>query len=131
MNEMQADLVEFHRKFGCTINQAPTIPDEKTKELRKKLIEEEVKELFEGIDTDNLVEIADGIADVLYVVLGTAVSYGIDIAPIFREVHRSNMSKVWPDGTVHYNEFGKVIKPPTYSKADILPLLYPYMENAQ
>jgi predicted HAD superfamily Cof-like phosphohydrolase len=57
--------------------------------------------------------------DSLYVIIGTAVSYGIDIERVFDEVHRSNMTKVWPDGTVHYDEHGKVLKPLTYSRADI------------
>lgn len=59
----------------------------------------------------------------LYVVYGAAVTYGIDLEPIFDEIHRSNMSKLWPDGTVQKREDGKVLKPPTYSPADLEPIL--------
>ena len=57
-------------------------------------------------------------ADLLYVVYGTAVSYGIDMDPVFREVHRSNMSKVGG----YKREDGKWVKPPTYSPAVIEPI---------
>jgi predicted HAD superfamily Cof-like phosphohydrolase len=123
MNRMQEQLVEWHKKFGVLVNEAPTIPDEKTKTLRMRLIQEEAHELYAGIQSDDMLEIADGLADLLYVVFGTAVSFGIDIEKVFNEVHRSNMSKLWPDGTVHYDAFGKVVKPPTYSKADIAGVL--------
>lgn len=124
MNKMQTQLREWHEKFAVLVNDHPTIPPGKVKELRKRLMEEELlDELIPAIDADDMVEIADALADTLYVVFGTAVSYGIDIEPIFDEVHRSNMTKVWPDGTVHYNEHGKVVKPDTYSPANIRPLL--------
>src|SRR4029453_6442141 len=63
--------------------------------------------------------IAKEVADLLYVVYGTAVSYGIDMAPVFREVHRSNMSKVGG----YKREDGKWVKPATYSPAAIQPIL--------
>lgn len=84
-----------------------------------ELINEETSELYVNMLGDNLVGIADGIADLLYVVLGTAVEYGIDIEPIFNEVHRSNMTK--KDG--HLNDFGKWVKPDNYSPADLEPIL--------
>lgn len=119
MNKMQEQLREWHQKFSVVVNDNPTLVDQKTQTLRKRLIQEESEELFKGIDENNMVEIADGLADVLYVVFGTAVSYGIDIERVFDEVHRSNMSKLWPDGKPHYDEFGKVVKPSTYSRADV------------
>lgn len=120
MNKMQEQLREWCKKFGHTVNDSPVIPSDKDIELNKQLMKEELlKELIPAMDENNLVEVADGIADLLYVVLHTAVAYGIDVEPIFNEVHRSNMTKVWPDGKVHYNEFGKVIKPETYSPARI------------
>lgn len=119
-NVMQENVHEWSVKFEAEVNSVPTIPSQDVKTLRKKLIEEEViNELFPAIDNDDIVEIADAIADTLYVVFGTAIAYGINIQPIFDEVHRSNMSKANPDGTVTKNEFGKVVKPPTYSKADV------------
>ncbi len=67
----------------------------------------------------NLAALAKEMADLLYVVYGTAVSYGIDMDPVFREVHRSNLSKVGG----YKRADGKWVKPPTYSPADIEPLL--------
>ena len=55
----------------------------------------------------------------MYVVYGTAISYGIDMEPVFKEVQRSNMSKVGG----YKREDGKWVKPPTYSPADIAPIL--------
>jgi len=63
--------------------------------------------------------VAKELADLLYVVYGTAVSYGLDMDPVFREVHRSNLSKVGG----YKREDGKWVKPPTYSPADVKPLL--------
>lgn len=84
-----------------------------------KLINEETAELYINMLGHNLIGVADGLADLIYVVLGTAVEYGIDLEPIFNEVHRSNMTKV--DG--HLNEFGKWIKPDNYSPANLEPIL--------
>ena len=124
LRRAQSLLMMFHQKFNSPWNMKPTLVDRRTAELRLRLTEEEcLKEFREGVEEDNLVKIADSIADGLYVKLGDAVTYGIDIWPIFLEVHRSNMSKVWPDGTVHYDDYGKVIKPFTYSRADVAGLL--------
>jgi len=67
----------------------------------------------------DLTETADAIADIQVVNLGAANACGIPSALVFDEVHRSNMTKRWPDGTIHKREDGKVIKPDTYSPADI------------
>lgn len=88
-----ADVKEFQQKFGFTVNDVPTVPPLPTQQFRANLITEEIKETLYGIADDNLVEIADGICDAIYVLLGTAVSYGIDLRPIWDEVHRSNMAK--------------------------------------
>ena len=125
-----ADLKEFHETFA---------PKQKgddflTKtERRINLITEEYEEVSEALvhleDTRlNLTsstmneareELAKELADLLYVVYGTAEELGIPLEEVFEAVHQSNMSKVWDDGRVHYNEFGKVMKPPTYVKPDL------------
>lgn len=116
MTHEQLSVLEFHKKFGLTVNGTPTSPSFADRELRIKLM---VEKLQEYIDATSIVQVADALANLQYVLLGTAVSWGIDLDSIFREVHRSNMTKVWPDGTVKKNEFGKVIKPPSYSPAQI------------
>lgn len=144
MEKLQKQVLEFHQAFDCVINDKPTMPDIETRKLRAELIIEEFTELchamkvwggrmgdghspsnwFEDYDGEpDLVEIADALGDLLYVIYGTAVSCGIDLEPITDEIHRSNMSKVCADGTVLRREDGKIIKPETYSPADIKTLI--------
>lgn len=115
----QRMVKQFHETFEIHDNKIPTLVDAKTAELRIKLIQEEFDELKEAIANDDLVKVADGLADILYVVYGAAVSYGIDMEPVFNEVHRSNMSKVGG----HKREDGKWVKPATYSKACLEPII--------
>ena len=110
---------EFHRAFEILVQETPGVIDARTRTLRERLIHEEFEELKEAMVTDDLTAIAKELADLLYVVYGTAVSFGIDMEPIFREVHRSNMSKVGG----HKREDGKWVKPATYSPAAIEPIL--------
>lgn len=120
MNICQYTLIEFHKKFGRTINIKPTLVSEKDASLRANLIIEEAQEFLTATKERNIIEIADAIADLLYVVYGAAVTYGIDAQAVFTEVHRSNMTKIWEDGTIHHREEdGKIIKPSTYSPANI------------
>lgn len=123
MNKHQAMVLEFHKAFLSTIGSAPAFPDAKDVALRKNLINEEAAEFCKASDDGDVVGIADALADLLYVVYGAAITYGIDIEPVFAEVHRSNMSKLWdgPNGPEVRKrpEDGKVLKPSTYSPADI------------
>jgi predicted HAD superfamily Cof-like phosphohydrolase len=119
MREEQSMVDEFHRKFNIHTEPSPSIPDETTRGLRIRLIQEEFDELKEALAKEDLVGIAKELADVLYVVYGTAVSYGIDMEPVFREVHRSNLSKVGG----HKRDDGKWVKPSTYSPAQLAPIL--------
>lgn len=115
MNDAQRMVQEFHKQFEIHVAPIPTIPDERTQILRKRLIQEEFEELQEAMQEKDLPSIAKELADLLYVVYGTAVSLGIDMEPVFREVHRSNMSKVGG----HKREDGKWVKPSTYSPASL------------
>ena len=88
------------------------------------IVQSKSDELVASIVKGDLVGIADGIGDVLTVVFGTAVAYGINAQEVFDEVHRSNMTKaVWSEDEQRYilvkNEYGKVIKPESYSPADV------------
>ena len=115
MNDAQRMVQEFHKQFEIHVSPTPSIPDEPTRILRKRLIQEEFDELQEAMQEKDLPSIAKELADLLYVVYGTAVSLGIDMEPVFQEVHRSNMSKVGG----HKREDGKWVKPPTYSPASL------------
>lgn len=119
MDDEQAMVQAFHRTFDIAVNPVPTVVDEQTRGLRITLIQEEFDELKEALAAENLPSIAKEMADLLYVVYGTAVTYGIDMDPVFREVHRSNMSKVGG----YKREDGKWVKPATYSPARIGPIV--------
>jgi predicted HAD superfamily Cof-like phosphohydrolase len=117
MTKEQQQVCEFMKLAGQETPDNPTHIDLGKKGLRSTLIREELEEYEYAL---SMVEIADAIADLLYVVIGTAVAHGIDIDPVFQEVHRSNMSK-FIDG--HRREDGKWVKGPSYSPANIAPIL--------
>ena len=119
MMDPQAMVEEFHRKFEIAISDRPSLPEDATRQLRVRLIQEEFEELQEAMAAQDLPGVAKELADLLYVVYGTAVSYGMDMDPVFREVHRSNLSKVGG----HKRADGKWVKPSTYSPAQVAPLL--------
>lgn len=119
MTNEQRMVAEFHRLFGIAIGTVPAVPDEATRSLRMNLIQEEFDELQQALAHEDVIAIAKELADLLYVVYGTAVSSGIDLEPVFQEVHRSNLSKVGG----HKRGDGKWVKPPTYSPACIQPIL--------
>lgn len=109
----------FMHSFGQEVKTAPEIPSQTVQQLRYDLINEELTELACGMQNDCLVEIADALTDLLYVVYGAGHAYGIDLDKCFAEVHRSNMSKLGEDGKPVYREDGKVMKGPNYSTPDL------------
>jgi len=110
------DLVDFHEQVVLdNFPKQPYIPDKQRKLLRGGLIIEEISETLDAIDKDDLVKIADGIADSIVVLLGTAVTYGIDIRPVWDEVHRSNMAK--KGGKLRAD--GKLLKPKGWKPPEI------------
>lgn len=115
MNNAQKMVQEFHEQFDIHISPTPSVPDKDTQTLRNRLIQEEFEEFQEAMQSKDLSAMAKELADLLYVVYGTAVSLGIDMEPVFKEVHRSNMSKVGG----YKREDGKWVKPPTYSPASL------------
>ena len=118
---------DFHRAFGAHIQQNYLIrmPDH-IRLLRKKLIEEETKEVSEELDNQHyLPNLAKELADLCYVIFGTVVSAGLQtyFEACFDEVHNSNMSKLGEDGKPIYREDGKVLKGPNYFQADLSKIL--------
>lgn len=116
---------EFHRVYDCNIGNEPKLPNKDERALRISLLKEEYNEYIMGEKHDDIVEIADALADMLYIINGTCVSYGIPIDKIFAEVHASNMSKLDENGKVIRREDGKVLKGPNYFK----PRIKEIMEN--
>lgn len=88
-------VAEFHKTFKHPILEQPSIPDEGRCALRVSLIAEELKELEEGIRNKDIVEIADALADIQYVLSGAILEFGLanTFKDLFDEVQRSNMSK--------------------------------------
>lgn len=116
------DLVrEFHFRFSAPIG--CDLDNDLVNKLRYDLIREELDELFDALFDRDLVAIADALGDLAYVVYGAAVTYGIDLDPVIREIHRSNMSKLMPDGSVAYREDGKVLKGPNFTPPNLAPLV--------
>lgn len=111
-------LTAFHLKYEHTVNNTPILPSPTDVTLRERLIKEESEELLEAIRNEDMVKIADGIADLLYVTFGTAITYGIPIDNIFGEVHASNMTKMnKKDG------YGKTIKGDNFREPQIAEVL--------
>ncbi|GGH47363.1 hypothetical protein IA57_08590 [Mangrovimonas yunxiaonensis] len=95
--------------------------------LRYKLMREENEEYLEAANNNDLVEVADALGDMLYILCGTIIEHGLQhkIEAVFNEIQRSNMSKLGEDGAPIYREDGKVLKGPNYVKPDIAAILKP------
>jgi predicted HAD superfamily Cof-like phosphohydrolase len=119
MTNEQKKVLAFHREFQLTVGPYPQIPSIEDQTLAIRLIREELDELVVALMTKDLVETADALGDLLYVVYGAAIRCGIDMEPVFDEIHRSNMTKVGG----HKGIDGKWIKPDSYSKAKIADVL--------
>lgn len=114
---------EFHETYGQPIAKEPGLIGSSRSTLRADLIEEEFDEFRQAVSDRDIVEIADALGDLIYVVNGAAVEYGIDLDRVVQEIHRSNMSKLGEDGKPIYREDGKVIKGPNYSPPNLKPIL--------
>ncbi len=116
----------FHKTYGLAIRHKPTIdiPTEQSL-LRYKLMNEENKEYLDAIKNKDLVEVADALGDMLYILCGTILDHGLQykIEEVFDEIQRSNMSKLGADGKPIYREDGKVLKGPNYSKPNLKAIL--------
>ena len=111
MNQEQFDVKDFHIAAGHPVGVWPHLIPQGRAYDRYEWMLEELNEFREAVRNDDLVEIADALADIIYLAYGTAVEYGIDLSPVHDEVHRSNMDKRHPDGKFHYYADGKVNKP--------------------
>ena len=113
------DVKNFMQIYGQEVKTESSFPSKKIIQLRYDLIKEELDELSLAVKEKNIVEVADALTDLLYVVYGAGHSFGIDLNKCFAEVQRSNLSKLDIDGKPIYNENGKVMKGPNYSKPNL------------
>lgn len=111
---MQQMVHDFQVKYKHTINDIPTLTSDGLNEFRQKLLDEENQELKDALADKDIVEVADALGDMLYVILGTCCSMGIDIEPVFEEIHRANMTKDYSGSNCR-----KQIKGESYIKPDI------------
>lgn len=120
-NKLSA-VEEFHNAFGLGVATSPTANLGPAKNmLRYNLMDEENKEYLEAAERGDLVEVADALGDMLYILCGTILEHGMQdkIEAVFNEIQKSNMSKLGADGKPLYREDGKVLKGPGYFKPDI------------
>lgn len=117
---------EFHTAFGLgsSETQKGSLGEGKNM-LRFNLMKEENEEYLEAVRNDDVVEIADALGDMLYILCGTIIEHGLQhkIEAVFDEIQRSNMSKLGADGKPIYREDGKVMKGPNYFKPDFSRIL--------
>ena len=119
MKQAQAKVREFHETFDLVTSDTPGNLTDEVMHRRFKLIVEELSEYVEAVMNRDIIGVADALGDLIYVVLGSAVEHGIEIEPVFDEIHRSNMTKKGG----HKNEFGKWVKPPGWQPPDIATVL--------
>jgi len=116
----------FHKAFKLGYRKSPKANLGISKNtLRFDLMKEENEEYFEAANNNDLVEVADALGDMLYILCGTIIEHGLQhkIEEVFSEIQRSNMSKLGQDGEPIYREDGKVLKGPNYFKPNILEIL--------
>lgn len=126
LKDIISAVEKFHDSFGIKNNYQPTAKlSTEVAELRHRLIEEENNEYLEAAKNGDLVEVADALGDILYVLCGTLLSHGLQhkIVEVFDEIQASNMSKLGSDGKAIIREDGKVMKGPSYFKPDIKRIL--------
>jgi predicted HAD superfamily Cof-like phosphohydrolase len=126
MNKQLASVEKFHDSFRISNKYRPTaaLPPQ-TILLRYKLMREENEEYLEAAEEGDLIEIADALGDMLYILCGTILSHGLQnkIEEVFEEIQRSNMSKLDIDGKPIYRADGKVLKSDQYSKPQLAGIL--------
>lgn len=126
MKKYTEAVKQFHTAFKIGHLEAPKADLGLNKNmLRYKLMREENEEYLEAANANDLVEVADALGDMLYILCGTIIEHGLQhkIDEVFDEIQRSNMSKLGADGAPIYREDGKVLKGPNYFKPNIESIL--------
>lgn len=111
----------FHDAFGIHIGGSWEKPERRA--LRRRLITEEYNEYIEAEAADDGVATLDALVDIVYVVVGAAVEYGMDFSGAFTAVHAANMAKLGPDKKPIVRPDGKILKPDGWRPADLTPFL--------
>ncbi|UZO80918.1 nucleoside triphosphate pyrophosphohydrolase family protein [Aquimarina sp. ERC-38] len=126
MKDKLTAVQEFHTRFNIGFKEKPVADLGMAKHtLRYNLMKEENEEYLAAAQNNDLVEVADALGDMLYILCGTIIEHGMQdkIEEVFEEIQRSNMSKLGNDGLPIYREDGKVLKGPNYFKPNIKKVL--------
>jgi predicted HAD superfamily Cof-like phosphohydrolase len=126
MQKQLNSVKAFHEAFGLGVSEVPRADLGEAKNLlRFNLMKEENEEYLEAAENGDIVEIADALGDMLYILCGTIIEHGLQhkIEEVFDEIQRSNMSKLSDEGKPIYREDGKVMKGPNYFKPDLKSIL--------
>jgi predicted HAD superfamily Cof-like phosphohydrolase len=126
MKKLLEHVKIFHKAFGLDVSEVQKADLGLDKNmLRYKLMREENEEYLEAASQGDLVEVADALGDMLYILCGTIISHGMQhkIEEVFEEIHRSNMSKLDKNGEPIYREDGKVLKGPDYFRPELKDIL--------
>ena len=123
--------INYNKVFKIRSNTIPGLISKEEYVLETDMMLEELQEYREANSNNDLVEVVDAIADQLYLAIGMVEKHGLQdiMEEIMDEVHRSNMSKVWEDGTIHKNDAGKVMKPSHFSPPRIKEILDNYLRK--
>ncbi len=116
----------FHTTYGLGVSEEMKADlGTQKNNLRFELMKEENEEYLEAVQNNDIVEIADALGDMLYILCGTILEHGLQykIEAVFDEIQRSNMSKLGEDGKPIYREDGKVMKGPNYFKPNFEAIL--------
>ena len=116
----------FHEVYKLSYKDSPVADIGIDKiNLRFKLMEEENQEYLEAAKNNDIIEVADALGDMLYILCGTIIEHGMQdkIEEIFDEIQKSNLSKLGDDGKPIYRNDGKVMKGPNYFKPKISEIL--------
>ena len=126
MSSLEMQVRQFNETYNVSMKEKPELPTEAEGNLLHSLILEELMELNEAMDNGDIIEVADALADLIYVTGQQALKLGFPVDALIREVQRSNMSKLGANGKPLYRGDGKVLKGPNFSEPDIAGVLAAY-----
>lgn len=120
MKSLLQDVRAFHEACDVPVATSLGFPSRERIELRQRLLREEYLEWLAAVSERDMVEVADALADMVYIIVGTALEFGIPLDRVWDEVHRSNMAKVDPvSGKATKRPDGKVEKPKNWTPPNI------------
>lgn len=122
MNVFKAVRELFDAVHAEKIRGTPGVPDPRYGDMQFAMVAEEFEELKKAHEAGDVVQVADGLADLIYVAVGLGITYGIPLEEVFAEVQRTNMAK-FPGGVVKRRPDGKVLKPDGWKPPDIVGIL--------